>query len=150
MSLLHVRDIVRLRSGGPPMTITETGVPVAGGQADDTGVRCRWFYAGQSGDEVFPERCLIMADAGVHRHLIGIESPPDGFVLDHMTIGPSFPSDWEVETWIRAGSAVGYWLRAWNKSTARYAIAKANTYSEAADNLRDDVSRGGSHEARVE
>lgn len=150
MSLLHVGNVVRLRSGAPPMTIIGTTGPPDGNQTSETGVRCHWFYAARQGDGEFPESCLIMADAGVHRHLIGIESPPEDYVMDHVIVGPGFPSDWEVETWIHGGSDGPYWLRAWNKSTGRYATAGANTYNEAADRLREDVSRGGSHQARIE
>jgi uncharacterized protein YodC (DUF2158 family) len=99
MVLFSTGDLVKLRSGGPPMTVTETEVAVDG----RIHVRCRWFYAGQQGDELLPENCLTVADAWVHRHLIGVESPPEGYVLDNMNIGPNFPGDWEVETWVLRG-----------------------------------------------
>jgi uncharacterized protein YodC (DUF2158 family) len=143
MALFGVGDLVKLRSGWHPMTVTEAEVLVDG----RTHVRCRWFYGGQQGDDAFPENCLTMEDAGVHRHLIGVESPPEGYVLDNMIIGPNFPRDWEVETWVLRGSDGPYWLRAWNKGTGRSAIATSRTYMEAADNLREHVSEGGSREA---
>jgi uncharacterized protein YodC (DUF2158 family) len=146
MALFSVGDPVKLRSAGPPMTVTEAEVTVDG----RIHVRCRWFYGGHQGDEVLPEYCLTVADAWVHRHLIGVESPPHDYVLDNATIGPDLRDGWEVETWVLRGSDGPYWLRAWNKGTGRFAITISRTYMEAADNLREDVSRGGSRKAELD
>lgn len=146
MSLFHVGQVVKLRSGWHPMTVTEAEVLVDG----RTHVRCRWLYGGQQADEVFPENCLTVEDAGVHRHLIGVESPPEGYVLDNMTIGPNFPRDWEVETWVLRG--VRRALLASSLEQGDRTIRNCNIayLYGGCDILREDVSGGGSRKAELD
>ena len=73
-----------------------------------------------------------------HRDLIGIESPPLDFSPDPMTLGPRLPDGWDGDAWVGPNEA-DYFLRAWNKSTARYAIARASKYEEARDRLLDEI-----------
>ena len=73
-----------------------------------------------------------------HRDLIGIESPPLDFFPDPMTLGPRLPDGWDGDAWVAPNEA-GYFLRAWNKSTAHYAIARASKYEEARDRLLDEI-----------
>ena len=73
-----------------------------------------------------------------HRDLIGIESPPSDFSPDPMTLGPRLPAGWDGDAWVGPGEA-DYFLRAWNKSTAQYAIARAPKYLDARDKLLDEI-----------
>lgn len=50
MSRFSVGDVVRLKSGGPKMTVTE--------DADDNTVRCMWFDGSTPRSEVFPDDVL--------------------------------------------------------------------------------------------
>ncbi len=55
-----------------------------------------------------------------HRHLLGIDSPPSDYIPDDMTLGP-LSEGWDGDTWMRPDGS-SYFLRAWNKANARYAI----------------------------
>jgi hypothetical protein len=76
-----------------------------------------------------------------HRHLLGIDSPPADCVPDDMTLGPRLPQGWDGDAWMRPGGG-GYFLRAWNKATGRYAIGVGSKYEEARQNLLKDVQHG--------
>jgi uncharacterized protein YodC (DUF2158 family) len=57
MANLKVGDLVRLRSGGPVMTVEETeGAPLQAGQ-----IRCQWFAGKRLEREIFPQENLIDA-----------------------------------------------------------------------------------------
>lgn len=77
-----------------------------------------------------------------HRHLLGLDSPPSDYVPDDMTLGPRLPVGWDGDAWIRPEGG-SYFLRAWNKSAASYAIGCGNTYEEARRQLLEEVARGG-------
>lgn len=85
-----------------------------------------------------------------HRHLLGVDSPPDDHRPDNLTDGPALPAGWDGEAWTRE-SAFGnsYWLRAWNKNTGHYAVAQANTYEAARQLLQDKIAHGGSGKVSI-
>jgi hypothetical protein len=79
-----------------------------------------------------------------------IPSPPSGFVPDDMTQGPALPDDWDGDAWkLESKSGNEFAQRAWNKTTGRFAIARASTYAAASQQLLDDVNKGGSGKAEV-
>lgn len=77
-----------------------------------------------------------------HRDLVGIDSPPDDFVADTMTLGPRLPRGWDGDAWTSPDES-HYFLRAWNKATARYAIATGDRYDEARKTLLGEIAAGG-------
>jgi hypothetical protein len=77
-----------------------------------------------------------------HRHLIGVDSPPKNFVPDSLTYGPVLPEGWDGDAW-QGRDNTGYFLRAWNKRTGRYAIGAAPEYEEARKHLLDEIRSGG-------
>lgn len=85
-----------------------------------------------------------------HRHLIGIESPPDDHQPDNMTYGPVLPAGWSGDAWKREGASENsYWLRAWNKATGQYAVAQADTYEAARQLLQDCIAQGGTGKVTI-
>jgi hypothetical protein len=103
-------------------------------------------FATLSVDEVFIYPRPGDQDAvGVHRDLIGIESPPLDHKPDNLTLGPALPPGWDGDSWMReAPNASSYWLRAWNKNTGQYAIAQAADYEDARRSLLERIRLGGS------
>jgi hypothetical protein len=77
----------------------------------------------------------------VHRHLLGIESPPPDYVADPMSQGPVLPEGWDGDAWVDP-LGQGYFLRGWNKRTSRIAYGTGQTYEAARKKLLDDVARG--------
>ncbi len=67
-----------------------------------------------------------------HRHLVGIESPADDFVPDNMTLGPRLPEGWDGDAWTSADET-RYFLRAWNKRKASFAIGTGDRFDDAPD-----------------
>ena len=85
-----------------------------------------------------------------HRHLIGIPSPPDDHQPDNITLGPVLPNHWNGDAWKREkANDNSYWLRAWNKSTSRFAIAQADTYEAARQLLQEDIAKGGTGKVTI-
>jgi hypothetical protein len=79
----------------------------------------------------------------MHRHLIGLESPPDDYVPDPMTQGPVLPEGWDGDAWIDPNPRrPGYFLRAWNFRTKRVAYARGTTYVGAREALLAEVAEG--------
>jgi hypothetical protein len=79
----------------------------------------------------------------MHRHLIGLESPPDDYVPDPMTQGPVLPEGWDGDAWVDANPRrTGYFLRAWNARTNRVAYARGTAYESARRALLAEVSEG--------
>jgi hypothetical protein len=76
-----------------------------------------------------------------HRHLLGIDSPPDDYVPDDMTLGPRLPEGWDGDAWTQPGGG-GHFLRAWHKPTGRYAIGTGSKYEEARQRLLEDIKSG--------
>ena len=77
-----------------------------------------------------------------HRHLVGIDSPPQDFVSDDMTLGPRLPEGWDGDAWTKPKGG-GYFLRAWNKADARCALGVGATYEEASKQLMAEITGGG-------
>lgn len=77
-----------------------------------------------------------------HRHLMGIDSPPADFISDDLTLGPRLPEGWDGDAWMRPQEG-GYFLRAWNKAAARYALGRGTTEAEAKAQLLEQIARGG-------
>jgi len=84
---------------------------------------------------------LSARDLAMHRHLLGIESPPPDYVPDSMTLGPALPEGWDGDSWEKVGGR-GYFLRAWNKDLGRIALGQADTYEEARRRLMGEISTG--------
>jgi hypothetical protein len=77
----------------------------------------------------------------MHRHLLGIDSPPPAYVPDPMTQGPVLPEGWDGDAWVDPKGR-GYYLRAWNKQSGRVAYGKGPSYESARLALRNDVADG--------
>jgi len=85
-----------------------------------------------------------------HRNLVGIESPPHDFVPDRMTARASPPEGWDGDAWTSPDES-SYFLRAWNKAAATYAIGKGDRYEDARAVLLDEIAKGGHRvEIRIE
>ncbi len=59
MAEFKLGDVVRLKSGGPLMTVEDT----AGGSIGDGQIGCQWFLRDKLNHEVFHRECL--APAGI-------------------------------------------------------------------------------------
>ncbi len=77
-----------------------------------------------------------------HRDLLGIDSPPSDYVPDDMTLGPFLPAGWDGDAWMKLDGR-GYFLRAWNKKGARFAIAQGSKYEETRARLLEEIAGGG-------
>lgn len=53
VSNLHLGNVVRLRSGGPNMTVEREPV-----KAEDTAIQCIWFDGGVARRDQFPRKTL--------------------------------------------------------------------------------------------
>ncbi len=80
-------------------------------------------------------------EACMHRHLLGVDSPPRDYVPEPTTLGPILPEDWDGEIWV-APRARGYFLRAWNKAEGRVAYGQGPSYPVARDRLLEAVTTG--------
>jgi hypothetical protein len=79
----------------------------------------------------------------MHRHLIGLESPPENYVADPLTQGPVLPEGWDGDAWVDPSPRrPGYYLRAWNTRTGRIAYARGTTYESTRRALLADVAEG--------
>jgi hypothetical protein len=97
-----------------------------------------------SGDEVAAGGYVLtgrMRMSG-HRHLVGIDSPPNHFVPDRMTLGPRLPEGWDGDAWTSPDEST-FFLRAWNRSTGRFALGTGSGYEEARAALLREISQGG-------
>lgn len=63
MSGFKKGDVVKLKSGGPKMTVAETGD--FGPVGPSNGVECTWFEKNKLLSEVFPEEVLMITDPEV-------------------------------------------------------------------------------------
>jgi len=88
-----------------------------------------------------PSRPDERGSLSVHRHLLGLESPPDDHLPDPMTQGPVLPEGWDGDAWVGIKGR-GYFLRAWNAGTGRIAYGRGTTYKEARDALLAEVAEG--------
>ena len=74
-------------------------------------------------------------------HARSIDSPPADYVPDNLTLGPRLPEGWDGDAWMHPQEK-GYFLRAWNKKTAQFAIGRGSRFEEAHQNLLDDIATG--------
>ena len=56
MAEFKLGDVVRLNSGGPPMTVEDTD----GGSSEEGKIRCEWFLRDRLHHEVFHRDCLTL------------------------------------------------------------------------------------------
>jgi hypothetical protein len=99
---------------------------------------------GLSKEMVATKKCTLegaMRYAG-HRHLLGLDSPPADYLADDMTLGPRLPEGWDGDAWVKPGGGA-YFLRAWNKKEARYAVAQGGNFDEARTELLGQIAHGG-------
>jgi len=59
-----------------------------------------------------------------------------------MTLGPRLPDGCDGDAWTSLDES-RFFLRAWNKAIARYAIGIGKRYEEARANLLDELNKGG-------
>ncbi|SRR5712691_7848688 len=98
---------------------------------------------GLTREMIAKEPCRLegpMAPYG-HRHLLGLDSPPENYVTDNMTLGPRLPAGWDGDAWMNPNGD-GYFLRAWNKQTGAYAIGTGSRCEEARRKLLDEIKTG--------
>jgi hypothetical protein len=93
---------------------------------------------------VVPGQIQLKGKARMHGHrdLVGIDSPPRDFVPDRMTLGPRLPDGWDGDAWTSVDET-SFFLRAWNKRAARYAIGTGSRYEDARATLMEEIRRGG-------
>ena len=78
----------------------------------------------------------------MHRHLLGVESPPAEYLADPMTQAPILPEGWDGDAWVGPRGR-GYFLRAWNKQVGLVAYGRGPTYEAARRAILDQVADGG-------
>lgn len=57
--MTELGDLVRLKSGGPTMTVTQLGSSMAMTGADVPWYGCAWFHEGKYAYACFPEQALV-------------------------------------------------------------------------------------------
>ena len=77
----------------------------------------------------------------MHRHLLGLTSPPADYVPDRLATTLALPEDWDGDAWVRANGQ-GYFLRAWNVATGRVAYGEGIKHDEARRRLLLEVVDG--------
>jgi hypothetical protein len=125
----------------PEMIPSRALLPV---QRVDVRVVSTLDLTGLTRDMISTKECKLEGTMRVsgHRHLVGIDSPPADYIPDDMTLGPRLPEGWDGDGWMKpAGDS--YFLRAWNKGQARYAVATGTKYEEARKRLLDEIAGGG-------
>jgi hypothetical protein len=80
----------------------------------------------------------VNREARMHRHLIGLNSPPRHYVAEPTTLAPILPEDWDGDAWYAPGKS-GYFLRAWNKGEGRIAYGEGPHYEIARERLLEGV-----------
>ncbi len=76
------------------------------------------------------------------RDLVGIDSPPEDYLPDTLTLGPRLPAGWDGDAWT-SPDETAYFLRAWNKCLACYAIGRGNRFEDARTALMGEIQQGG-------
>ena len=80
----------------------------------------------------------------MHRHLLGLNSPPPDHVFDRFATTLGLPQDWDGDAWVKSDSK-GYFLRAWNVTSGRIAYGAGVKFDEARRRLLLDVIDGNRH-----
>jgi hypothetical protein len=79
----------------------------------------------------------------MHRHLIGLDSPPRHYVAEPTTLSGILPEDWDGDAWVAPGGS-GYFLRAWNKGEGLIAYGEGPRYEIARERLLQGVTSASS------
>ena len=80
----------------------------------------------------------------MHRHLLGLKSPPADYISDRFVMASTLPEDWDGDVWVRANGA-SYFLRAWNARSGRVAYGEGPKFEEARQRLVAEVVAGTRH-----
>ena len=77
----------------------------------------------------------------MHRHLLGLTSPPADSVPDRFAMTLGLPDQWDGDVWVKSNGRA-YFLRAWNVETNRVAYGEGIKYEDARQNLLTDIDQG--------
>ena len=83
----------------------------------------------------------------MHRHLLGLTSPPADHVPDRSAMPMDLPEAWDGDVWVKSDGR-SYFLRAWSVPTGRVAYGEAEQFRDAHVALLRDVVEG-SRQVRV-
>ena len=77
----------------------------------------------------------------MHRHLLGLNSPPADSVFDRLATSLGLPQDWHGDAWVHSNGR-GYFLRAWNVTTGGVAYGEGLRFNDARQQLLNDLTEG--------
>lgn len=77
----------------------------------------------------------------MHRHLLGLISPPADYVPDRFATAIGLPEDWDGDVWVKSNGRA-YYLRAWNVTTGRIAYGEGARFEEARRELLHQIAEG--------
>lgn len=77
----------------------------------------------------------------MHRHLLGLTSPPADYLADRTAMPLDLPEDWDGDAWVKANGQA-YFLRAWCPPTGRVAYGEGGKFREARQALLAEVAEG--------
>ena len=77
----------------------------------------------------------------MHRHLLGLKSPPEDYIPDRFVMASTLPEDWDGDIWVQASGA-RYFLRAWNARSGRVAYGEGLRFEDARQSLLSEVVAG--------
>lgn len=77
----------------------------------------------------------------MHRHLLGLTSPPADYIPDRYATALGLPEAWDGDVWVKSNGQA-YFLRAWNVSNGRIAYGEGIRFDEARRALLADLADG--------
>ena len=77
----------------------------------------------------------------MHRHLLGLTSPPADYIPDRFATTLGLPEDWDGDAWVKSNGRA-YYLRAWQFATGRVAYGQGARFEDARRNLLAEVTDG--------
>ena len=77
----------------------------------------------------------------MHRHLLGLTSPPADHLPDRSAMPLDLPEHWDGDAWVQSNGQ-GYFLRAWCVGTGRVAYGVGAKFQEARRALLVEVAEG--------
>lgn len=77
----------------------------------------------------------------MHRHLLGLDSPPADYVLDRLASSLALPEGWDGDAWVKVNGR-NYFLRAWCVESGRVAYGSGQKYEDSHRELLTDISEG--------